>query len=312
VAASASFGIVVRRLAQLSLALALLATGCGADSSDSQPVRPPDIRLRSVLGLALHPELGLLIADGDAHRVLRADLSTGRLAVVADEGLQAPTGIAVGPGGTTYVADRHAGAVFRIANRRATRVSSYGEPLHVAVDSRGDLFVTGRENTVVRVDPATGAARPYAGTGEAGSSGDGGPALAAALTTPHGIAVDPADNVVVADVATVRRIDRATGVIDTIAGSGERRHCGDARPVRETCLTALRVAFAPDGDFYIADPENKRLWRVSEGAAHGIDLGFPPLDVVVESARTLLVADNLNRRVVRYDLRTEATTTVVD
>ena len=76
-------------------------------------------------------------------------------------------------------------------------------------------------------------------------------------------------------------------------------------------LTALRVAFEPDGDFYVADPENARLWRVADGEARAFDLGFAPFDVVVESETTVLVADSLNRRVVRYDVATGATTRVI-
>ena len=270
------------------------------------------IRLSSVLGIALHPDGGLLIADGDSRRVIRADLRSGRLTAFASAGLVAPTGLAVARDGTVYVADRHVPAVFRVRNGTVSRFAEYGEPLDVVVDSQGIVFVTGRANTVVRVDPATGAATRYAGTGEEGSTGNGGPALAARLAAPHGIAVDSNDNVVVAELTSVRRIARATGVIETIAGTGTaRRLCGEQGPPRQMCLTALRVAFGPDGDFYVADPENSRLWRVADGEARAMDLGFPPFDVEAESATTVLVADNLNRRVIRYDLSTGAVTRIV-
>jgi sugar lactone lactonase YvrE len=270
------------------------------------------IRLLSVLGIALHPDGSLLIADGDSRRVVRADLGSGRLTTFASAGLVAPTGVAVGRDGTVYVADRLASAVFRVATGTVTRFAQYGEPLHVAVDSQGTVFVTGRENTVVRVDAATGATRRYAGTGVAGSSGNGGPALVATLATPHGIAVDPGGNVVITEDASVRRIDQVTNVIDAIAGTGTaRRLCGEQGPPLRMCMTAIRIAFEPDGDFYVADPENSRLWRVAGGEARAFDLGFAPFDVVVESTTTVLVADSLNRRVVRYNVSTGAITKVV-
>lgn len=268
------------------------------------------IRLTSVLGLALHPDGGLLIADGDAHRIFRADLATGRMTTFAAGELAAPTGVAVARDGTVFVADRHAGAVFRVADGRVERFADYGDALSVAVDSRGTVFVTGRPNTVVRVDGATRAATRYAGTGAEGSSGDGGPALGATLAAPHGIAVDPSDNVVVAELTKVRRIDRGTNVIETIAGSGARELCGERGAPLDVCLTALRVAFEPGGAFWAADPENRRLWRVAGGEARAYSPGFAPFDVVVESERTLLVADSLNRRVVRYDVATGAVATV--
>jgi sugar lactone lactonase YvrE len=275
-------------------------------------VAPPPIRLTSVLGIALHPDGGLLIADGDSRRVVRADLASGRLTTFASALLVAPTGLAVGRDGSVYVADRNAGAVFRVRNGAVSPVVQYGDPLHVAVDSQGNVFVTGRANTVVRVDAVTGAATHYAGTGADASAGNGGPALAASLAAPHGIAVDPDDNVVLAELMSVRRIDRSTNVIDAIAGTGTARTlCGERGPARQMCLTAIRVAFEPDGDFYVADPENRRLWRVGGGEARAFDLGFAPFDVVVESESTLLVADSLNRRVVRYDLSTGALTRVV-
>ena len=269
------------------------------------------IRLRSVLGLSLHPDGGLLIADGDLHSVVRADLSTGRLTTFAAGALDAPTDVEAAADGTVYVADRHAGAVFRIANGTISRLFDYADPLSVAVDTRGNVFSTGRQNTVVRRDAVTGAVTRYAGTGEEGSTGDGGPALAAKLFAPHGVAVDPNDDVVVAEVVSVRRIDRRTNVIEAIAGNGQRALCGERGPATQVCLTSLRVAFEPDGDFWIADPENRRLWHVVSGRATAVDLGFAPFDVVVESERSLLVADSPGRRVLRYDVATGAATQVV-
>lgn len=272
---------------------------------------PAPIRLASALGIALHPDGSLLVADGDASRIVRVDLASRRITPFAGSGFVAPTGIDVARDGTVYVADRRAGAVFRIRGGTTTRFADYPEPLDVAVDREGTVFVTGRANTVVRIDPTTGEATRYAGTGEDRSAGDGGPALRASLASPHGVAVDPEGNAVVAELSKVRRISRETHAIDTIAGTGERRICGDHRPPREVCLTALRVAFAPDGDFWVADPENGRLWQVADGRARAHDLGFPPFDVAVESDTTVLVADNANRRVRRFDAATGTVTTIV-
>ena len=267
------------------------------------------IRLASVLGIAVHPNGNLLIADGDAGRIVRADLATGRLSVFASRGLSAPTGMDVTRDGTVYVADRHAPAVFRIRNGAVTRFAEYREPLDVAVDTQGVLFVTGRAHTVVRVDPDGTAAR-YAGTGRQGASGDGGPALAATFDAPHGVAVDPNGNVAVAEVGSVRRIDRPTNVLERIVGTGARQPCGEQGPPLRICLSALRVGFAPNGTMWIADPENRRLWRVAGGAARAYALGFSPFDVVARSATTVLVADNENRRVLRFDTSTGRVTTV--
>jgi sugar lactone lactonase YvrE len=264
------------------------------------------------LGIALLSEGRLLIADGDAGRVVEADLENGRLSSFPSEGLVAPTGIDVAPNGTVYVADRHARAVFRIEDGAVAPLAEYGEPLDVAVDSKGKVFVTGRANTVVEVDPETGESTHYAGTGGAASSGNGGPALEASIASPHGIAVTPDDEVVVAELTSVRRIDRATNAIHAIAGTRERRLCNERGRPLDVCMTALRVAFAPNGDFYVADPENLRLWRISGGRARALDLGFPPFDVVVESPTTVIVADNAGRRIVRYDVSSGTADPVVE
>jgi DNA-binding beta-propeller fold protein YncE len=301
----------------VACAIAVAAAACGGNGSSGEATSQPattaaaeKIRLSSALGIALLSDGDLLIADGDAGRVVQADLETGRLSAFPSEGLVAPTGIDVAPDGTVYVADRHARTVFRVEDGAVTPLAEYGEPLDVAVGSEGRVFVTGRENTVVEIDPDTGEAAPYAGTGEDASAGNGRPALEASLAAPHGVAVTPDDQVVVAELASVRRVDRR-GAIEALAGTGERRLCGEEGRPLEVCLTALRVAFAPDGDFYVADPENSRLWHVSGESARALDLGFPPLDVAVESPTTVLVADNESRRVVRYDLSSGETTPVV-
>ena len=261
-------------------------------------------------GLAFHPDGGLVIADGDAKRVVRADVATGRLFAIASTGFAGPTGVAVASDGTIYVADGIGEGVFRIANGAVTQVAQYRQPLHVTVDRDGNTYFTGRENTVVRLD-RSGAATRIAGTGEAGSTGDGGPALAARLATPHGIAVDPTGNVVIAEDATVRRIDRVRNVIEGIAGNGTRSNCGARGRALQVCLSALRVSYEPDGDFWISDPDNDRLWRVSNGDAQAFELRFSPFDVVAESPTTVLVADSENRRVMRLDAATGVATQVI-
>jgi DNA-binding beta-propeller fold protein YncE len=268
------------------------------------------VRPTSILGIALHPDGGLLIADGDAGRVVRADLATGRTTLFASRGLSAPTGIDVARDGTVYVADRHAPAVFRIRNGAVTRFAEYGEPLDVAVDAQGTVFVTGRAHTVVRVGRDGRAAR-YAGTGQPGASGDGGPALAATFEAPHGIAVDPDGNVAVAEVGSVRRIRRASGILERVAGNGRRELCREQGAPADVCLSALRIGFAADGTLWVADPENRRLWEIDGGEARAHRVGFSPLDVVVESRTTLLLADNDRDRVVRYDVATGAVSLVV-
>ncbi|HLF41335.1 MAG TPA: phytase [Acidimicrobiia bacterium] len=107
-------------------------------------------------------------------------------------------------------------------------------PRTTATDSAGNTFVTDTENHRIRRISAAGIITTIAGTGTAGYGGDGGPATAAQLNNPHGIDVDAAGNVYVADSANqrIRRIS-PSGVITTLRRHGEggvqrRRDLGHA------------------------------------------------------------------------------------
>ena len=94
-----------------------------------------------------------------------------------------------------------------------------GDPTRLAADAAGNVYF-GSLHSVFKVD-AGGTMTRFAGNGRAGNSGDGGPAAAAQLSFPMGIAVDAAGNVFVADrdASVVRRI-AANGTISTVAGNG--------------------------------------------------------------------------------------------
>src|SRR5258706_7561457 len=71
-----------------------------------------------------------------------------------------------------------------------------------------------------------------------GFPGDNGPAIIAQLDTPDGVAIAPDGDLVVADSHNdrIRRVDRPTGIITTIAGSGENGYDGDEKPATQAAL----------------------------------------------------------------------------
>src|SRR3954447_25637312 len=148
-------------------------------------------------------------------------------------------------------------------------------PFDVAFDRAGNLYFSDTFNhRIRRVEVATGIISTIAGNGEAGHSGDGGPAVAAALNEPYGVVVDRAGNVYTADRLNrrVRRIDARSGIVTTLAGTGEAKYSGDAAPRPQGGLVEPNgLAFDPDETrLYIADVADHRI-RVVDLASGVID-----------------------------------------
>ena len=102
-------------------------------------------------------------------------------------------------------------------------------PTSVAVDGSGNVYISDQYNNCIRKVSASGIITTIAGTGTAGYSGDGGPAVNAQFYQPFGVAVDGSGNVYIADAynGRIRKITAATGVITTIAGTGTSGYSGD-------------------------------------------------------------------------------------
>ena len=138
----------------------------------------------------------------------------------------------------------------------------------VAFDAAGNLVFTDTFNHCIRrIDARSGRIETVAGAGEAGYSGDGGPAAEACFNQPYGIAIDRDGAIYVADRhnAAVRRIDAATGTVTTFAGNGEAAFAGDGGPANKAGMVEPNgLAFSRDGArLYIADVADNRV-RVVE------------------------------------------------
>ncbi len=122
---------------------------------------------------------------------------------------------------------------------------------------------TGR---IRRIDLESQNLTTLAGNGEKAYTGDGGLARDAAFLTPHEIRFDLAGNlyVVERDSHTVRRIDAATGIVTTIAGTGEAGFSGDGGAANRAQLRQPHsIAFNAAGDLLICDIGNSRLRQIS-------------------------------------------------
>ena len=198
-------------------------------------------------------------------------------------------------------------------------------PRFLIVAPDGSLLIADTANyRVRRVNPA-GIITTIAGTGAAGYSGDGGPATAARLDDPRGLALDAAGNLYVSNaegspVPTVRRIDPA-GIITTVAGGRPAGFAGDGGPATEARLHEPRSIAIWRSTLYIADSMNDRIRAVdlrtglirtvagTGASTYGGDAGpaaaakiAEPRGVAVTGDGDVIVIDTGNDRLRRIDL----------
>jgi sugar lactone lactonase YvrE len=271
--------------------ITVAGTGARGYGGDGGPAKKAVLNLPRAVAVTSVGDV--LIADTDNHRIRRIDGVTGVITTVAGTGewghggdggpataaqFAGPEGLLVGADGTMYVADTH--------NAR-----------------------------VRRIDPATGIITTVAGTGTPGDRGDGGPASAARLTLPRGLALAPDGSLYVADSGThrVRRIDPA-GVITSVAGIGQRGCTGDGGPAVSAALVAPSgLAFGPEGSLYIADASSDRIRRVApdgrittfagSGSFWSSDISQPQTLIAAPEA-TLLIANSGRNEITAIPLPT--------
>ncbi len=206
-------------------------------------------------------------------------------------------------------------------------------PRDMVVDSAGNLFIVGQNaHSIYKVNTGTVILTRVAGNGVSGFSGDGGPATAASLRNPAGVALDSADNLYIADQSNrrIRKVDAITGIISTVAGNGSFGFSGDGGPATAARLrNPTGVALDGADNLYIADRLNQRIRKVD--AATGIIStvagngsccfsgdGGPataarlrnPTGVALDSAANLYIADQSNRRIRKADAITGIISTV--
>ena len=140
------------------------------------------------------------------------------------------------------------------------------EPFMCAFDSTGNLYIAEATNHCVRrVDVDSGVITTVAGTGEQGYSGDGGPATGATFNQPYSLQVDSNGDVYVVDRLNfvIRKVDAATGIITTVAGTGEAGYGGDGGPGTMAQFREPNDCFLDgSGGLLIADIQDQRIRRL--------------------------------------------------
>jgi trimeric autotransporter adhesin len=145
--------------------------------------------------------------------------------------------------------------------------ASLGQPSALAFDTQGNLYIAETFNDRVRkVNASDGKISTVAGGNGTGSKGDGGPATAAQLHCPSGVAVDAQGNIYIADRDNhrVRRVAASDGLITTVAGTGTAGFGGDGGDAKDARLdTPYTVAVDRQGNLYISDTSNHRVRKVN-------------------------------------------------
>ena len=140
------------------------------------------------------------------------------------------------------------------------------EPFMCAFDRQGNLYVAESDNHCVRrIDGRSGIITTVAGTTESGYGGDGGPATGATFNQPYALDVDANGDLYIVDRlnAVVRKVDAASGIISTVAGTGAPGSGGDGGPAREAALREPNDCFLDGrGGLLIADVQDQRIRRL--------------------------------------------------
>jgi uncharacterized protein (TIGR03437 family) len=147
--------------------------------------------------------------------------------------------------------------------------AQFNDPIRVALDSSGDIFVTDHGNSSIREIYSNGTINSVTGNGSPGYSGDGGTAVGAQLSSPNDIALDARNNLYIADTGNSRIRIVSNGTINTFAGSTrgtEGGSLGDGGPAKSAQLIEpTGVAVDKNGNVYIADIGNATVRKVSPG-----------------------------------------------
>ena len=138
-------------------------------------------------------------------------------------------------------------------------------PGGIAVSPNGDIYIADTGNHRVRKISSKGVISTVAGNGVPDYSGDNGPAMAATLYRPAGIALDHRGNLYIADSGNhrIRKVS-TSGIISTVAGNGAAAYAGDDGPAIEAALYyPSGIALDDHDNLYIADTYNNRVRKVS-------------------------------------------------
>src|SRR6516162_6542266 len=202
-------------------------------------VHPP-IALTGVLAFALDAQGNLYFSERLGQQIFKVVPQSGALTPIAGTG----TAGFSGDGGPATAA-------------------KLNNPAHLAFDAAGNLYVADSGNNRIRkIAAGTNIITTVAGSGAAGTGGDGGPAVNAQLNAPEGVAADSAGDVFIADTGNqrIRRVSVGSGFISTVVAPQATGQCGSFTAPLQSPVSVLSNAA---GDtLFIADDAGQQVLKV--------------------------------------------------
>ncbi|MBZ5580784.1 MAG: hypothetical protein LAQ30_01025 [Acidobacteriia bacterium] len=326
-----------------NIVITIAGNGSGGFGGDGGP--STSAQLSTPTGVAVDTFPNLYVADSLNGRIRK--ISGGNISTVAGNGvysysgdngpgvkaqLNDPGAVATDGFANVYIADSGNNVVRRVApDGTITTLAGNGSagfggdngkaasaqlnaPGGVAVDKSNNLYIADTGNQRIRKVAPDGTISTFAGSGTAGSGGDGGPAASAQLNAPAGLAVDASGNLYIADSGNHRIRKVSGGAITTVAGTGAQGYGGDGGPAANAQLnTPQAVAVDDSGNLFIADTNNYVVRevtasnRISTVAGSGVpgysgDLGpatlaqiGTPQGIAVDKIGAVYISDGATR-----------------
>lgn len=304
------FALIVSVSAAVSAASAgelSVVAGNGSKENNGDEGGATELAVKDTFGVEFGPDGALYVTEVGHHRIRRVDLKTNRISTVVGNGTKGYSG----DGGLATEA-------------------KLNEPYEVRFDKDGNMyFVEMQNHTVRRVDAATKKITTIAGTGKSGFSGDGGPATKATFNRPHSIALDNHGHLYVADIGNhrIRRINLETGIVETIAGNGEKELPPDGETATGKPIFGPRALFIKGEAMWIALREGNSVWKLDlkSGKVHHVAgsgkkghidaeasaAAFNgPKGIAVDKNSNAFLVDTENHVIRRIDGKTSSVTTI--
>jgi len=233
----------------------------------------------TLITISVHAQNMVTIAGGDSAGYF------GDKGLAAKAALSYPDAIAVDLKGNIYIGDDHnnrlrmidgkTGIIVTLAGTGEAGYSGDGGPADqaqidgptaMAFDKEGNIYFGDEANACIRkIDAKTHIITTIAGNGTQAYAGDGGPAIEASFVHPSGLAIDAEGNMYIADwgSSTIRKVSAKTGIITTIAGNGEGDYYGDGGPAGKAALSGCNeLALDKLGNLYVTDSYNNRIRKI--------------------------------------------------